>query len=81
MMGEMVQGLRVLSAIPEVLSSTPSNHMVSSSGVQAYMQNTVYVINLRKMKIMGSSIYAPHGLCSKTTRENFKLVKLVLMIS
>jgi hypothetical protein len=27
--GEMVQWLRVLDALPEVLSSTPSNHMVA----------------------------------------------------
>jgi len=27
--GEMAQGLRALSALPEVLSSNPSNHMVT----------------------------------------------------
>lgn len=27
--GEMAQGLRTLTAFPEVLSSTPSNHMVA----------------------------------------------------
>jgi hypothetical protein len=45
---EMAQSLRALSALPEVLSSIPSNHMVAhnhqywypmpSSGMQAYMQ-------------------------------------------
>jgi hypothetical protein len=29
--GEMVQWLRVLTALPKVLSSNPSNHMVASN--------------------------------------------------
>jgi hypothetical protein len=46
--GEMAQWLRALVALPEVLSSIPSNHMVAhyhlswdlmpSSGMQIYMQ-------------------------------------------
>ena len=46
--GEMAQGLRALAALPEVLSSVPTNHMVAhnhlqqdlmpSSGMHMYMQ-------------------------------------------
>jgi hypothetical protein len=48
--GEVVQWLRALAALPEVLSSIPSNHMVAhnhlqrdlmpSSGMQVCMQST-----------------------------------------
>jgi hypothetical protein len=30
--GEMIQWLRALTALPEVLSSSPSNHMVAQNG-------------------------------------------------
>jgi hypothetical protein len=31
--GEMAQWLRALTAVPEVLSSIPSNHMVAHNGI------------------------------------------------
>jgi hypothetical protein len=35
--GEMAQRLRALSALPEVLSSIPSNHMVAHNHLQWYV--------------------------------------------
>ena len=56
--GEMAQRLRALAALPEVLSSIPSNHMVAhnhlywdlvpSSGVQAYMQTEHCIHNMQE---------------------------------
>lgn len=50
--GEMAQRLRALTALPEVLSSIPSNHMVAPNiynsiwyPLLACIQNTVFVIN------------------------------------
>jgi hypothetical protein len=53
--GEMAQRLRALAALPEVLSSIASNHMVAhnhlycdlvpSSGMQMYMKIHIHQIN------------------------------------
>jgi hypothetical protein len=53
----MAQWPRALTALPEVMSSIPSNHMVAhrrdvmpSSGSQLYVQQSTYALNKYNLK-------------------------------
>jgi len=45
--GEMAQGLSVLAAFPEVLSSNPSKHMVAHNHLQWLKINLLYKLKYK----------------------------------